>query len=67
MRGLSSHVLSCSEHEKLEEELTEARVRERNLTRLRRLVPVEKLALERRERAALARLREHDAEHGCQR
>ena len=67
MRGFSSSVLSCQERERLEEELSEARLRGRNLSRLRQLTPYERLALDRRELAAQARLRDHDVEHGCQR
>ena len=67
MRGFSSNVLSCLERERLEEELSEARTRGRNLSRLRNLTPFERAALEGREQAAQTRLREHDAEHGCQR
>jgi hypothetical protein len=67
MRGLTSSVLSCLERERLEEELSEARNRGRNLSRLRRLTSPERAALEQREQAAQARLRDHDAEHGCQR
>ena len=37
MRGFLSNVLSCLERERLEEELSEARIRARNLSRLRRL------------------------------
>ena len=67
MRGFSSSVLSCLERERLEEELSEARTRGRNLTRLRQLTSPERVALEVREQAAQTRLRDHDAEHGCQR
>jgi hypothetical protein len=67
MRGFSSNVLSCLERERLEQELSEARTRGRNLSRLRNLTPFERAALEGREQAAQTRLREHDAEHGCQR
>ena len=67
MRGYSSSVLSCLERERLEAELSEARSRGRNLTRLRNLTPFERAALEGREQAAQARLKDHDAEHGCQR
>jgi hypothetical protein len=62
-----SSVLSCLERERLEEELSEARDRGRNLSRLRRLTSPERVALEQREQAAQARLRDHDAEHGCER
>jgi hypothetical protein len=67
MHGFSSSVLSCQERERLEEELSEARLRGRNLSRLRQLTRLERLALDRRELAAQARLRDHDLEHGCQR
>jgi hypothetical protein len=67
MRGFSSGVLSCLERERLEEELSEARTRGRNLSRLRHLSHRERVALDEREQAAQTRLRDHDAEHGCQR
>lgn len=65
MSGFSSSVLSCLERERLEEELFEARIRGRNLSRLRHLTPIERGALEEREQAAQARLRNHETEHGC--
>jgi hypothetical protein len=67
MRGFSSSVLSCLERERLEEELSEARTRGRNLSRLRQLIHRERVVLDEREQTAQARLRDHDAEHGCQR
>ena len=67
MRGYSSGVLSCQERERLEEEFTEARTRGRNLSRLRQLTAAERATLDEREQAALTRLRNHDAEHGCER
>jgi hypothetical protein len=67
MRGFSSSVLSCLERERLEEELSEARNRGRNVSRLRHLTLPERRALDEREQAAQTRLRDHDAEHGCQR
>ena len=67
MRGFSNSVLSCLERERLEEELSEARLRGRNLSRLRRLTHRERVALDEREQTAQMRLRDHDAEHGCQR
>ena len=67
MRGFTSSVLSCLERERLEEELSEARTRGLNLSRLRQLSPPERTALDRREQTAQIRLRDHDAEHGCQR
>jgi hypothetical protein len=65
--GFSSSVLSCLERERLEEELFEARNRGRNLSRLRRLTHQERVALDEREQTAQTRLKDHDAEHGCQR
>ena len=67
MRGFSYGVLSCLERERLEEELSEARNRGRNLSRLRQLTHQERVALDEREQTAQTRLRDHDAEHGCQR
>jgi len=67
MRDDSNGVPSCLERERLEEELSEARSRGRNLSQLRNLTPLERTALEGREQAAQTRLRDHDAEHGCQR
>jgi hypothetical protein len=67
MRGLQSGVLSCLERERLENELSEARTRGRNLSRLRQLTRPERVALDLRERAAQTRLTDHDREHGCQR
>jgi len=67
MRGFSSSVLSCVERERLEEELSEARIRGRNLSRLRQLTHRERMALDEREQAAQTRLTDHHAEHGCQR
>ena len=52
MRGFSSSVLSCLERERLEEELSEARTRGQYLSRLRRLTPPERVALDEREQAA---------------
>ena len=67
MSGFSSNVLSCLERERLEEELFEARTRGRNLSRLRQLTYRERVALDEREQTAQTRLRDHEAEHGCQR
>jgi hypothetical protein len=67
MSGFSSNVLSCVERERLEEELFEARTRGRNLSRLRQLTYRERVALDEREQTAQTRLRDHEAEHGCQR
>jgi hypothetical protein len=60
-------VLSCVEHERLEFELREVRTRGQYLTRLRPLSREERLEWDRRERSALARLVDHDLEHGCKR
>ncbi len=67
MRGFSNNVLSCLERERLERELSEARIRGRNLSRLRQLTHRERVALDEREQTAQTRLRDHDSEHGCQR
>jgi hypothetical protein len=67
MRGFASTVLSCLERERLEEELSEARNRGRNISRLRQLTLPERRVLDEREQAAQTRLRDHDAKHGCQR
>jgi len=67
MRGFLSNALSCLERERLEEELSEARIRGRSLSRLRQLTHRARMALDEREQTAQARLRDHDAEHGCQR
>ena len=67
MRGFTSSVLSCLERERLEEEFSEVHTRGRNVSRLRQLTRPERAALDQREQAAQARLRDHDAEHGCQR
>ena len=67
MRGFASTVLSCLERERLEEELSEAGTRGQNLSRLRQLTHRERMVLDEREKTAQTRLRDHDAEHGCQR
>jgi len=56
-------VLSWVEHERLEFELLEVRTRGQYLTRLRPQRREERLEWDRRERAALARLVDHDLEH----
>jgi len=58
-------VLSCIEHERLEFELLEVRTRGQYLTRLRGISREEQAAWDRRERAALAQLVDHELEHGC--
>ena len=67
MSGFSSSVLSCVERERLAEELSEARTRGRNLSRLRQLTHRERVALDEREKTAQTQLTDHEAEHGCQR
>jgi hypothetical protein len=59
--------VSCPEHERLESEFQEARDRLRTLTRLRRLTPPEQKHLVDRVAMAIARIKEHEAEHRCQR
>ena len=59
-------VAKCPEHERLESEFLEARNRYRALTRLRRLTPLEEKRLMDQVAMAIARIKEHDAEHGCQ-
>jgi hypothetical protein len=58
-------VLSCVEHERLAFELLEVRTRGQYLTRLRGISREEQAEWDRRERAALARLVDHELEHGC--
>jgi hypothetical protein len=67
MHGFASSVLSCQEREKLVEEFYKVRTRGRNLSRLERLAPFKRAALEQREQAAQTRLRDHEKEHSCQR
>ncbi|HEY2457216.1 MAG TPA: hypothetical protein VGI13_07955 [Candidatus Acidoferrum sp.] len=47
--------------------MTEVRTRGQYLTRLRPLSREERAEWDRRERAAMAQLVEHDLEHGCMR
>lgn len=60
-------VAGCLEHERLAFELLEVRTRGQYLTRLRPLTPEERAEWDRRERAALAQLVDHELEHGCAR
>jgi hypothetical protein len=64
---LVSSIRSCIEHERLEFKLIEVRMPGQYLTRLRSLSPQECAKWDRRERAALANLVDHDMEHGCSR
>jgi len=58
-------VLCCKERERLEFEWLEVRTRGQYLRRLRPLSQAEQAEWDRREQAALARLADHDLEHGC--
>ena len=60
-----SNVLCCIDRERLEFELLEIRTRGQYLKRLRELSREERAEWDRRERAAMARLVDHDLEHGC--
>ena len=59
--------VSCPEHDRLESEFLEERNRARALTRLRRLTQREEKQILDRVAMAIARVKEHEAEHGCQR
>jgi len=59
--------ISCPEHARLESEFIEARDRMRGLVRLRKLEAAEERQLAVRVAMAIARLKEHVAEHGCER
>jgi hypothetical protein len=65
MAGLWTGIPSCAEHERLEFELLELRTRGQYLVRLRDLTRLEQSEWDRRERAALLRLLDHEREHGC--
>jgi hypothetical protein len=62
MTGLRSSVPSCAEHERLAFELLTLRARGEWLRRLRGLTRQE---LAEWDRPALARLADHEQEHGC--
>ena len=59
--------IRCAEHARLESEFIEARDRMRGLVRLRKLEAGEERQLAVRVAMAIARLKEHVAEHGCER
>jgi hypothetical protein len=65
MGSASTLAIRCPEHARLESEFIEARDRMRGLVRLRKLVPAEERQLAVRVAMAIARLKEHIAEHGC--
>jgi len=67
MTDLLTGVPTCIEHERLALELLELRTRGCYLSRLRSLSREERAEWDRRERAALASLVDHDLEHGCSR
>ncbi len=59
--------VQCPECERLEAEFLEARDRLRALTRLRRLTGIEEKQLIDRVAMAIARVKEHEAKHTCER
>jgi hypothetical protein len=67
MFSLSTLAVSCPEHARLESEFLEARDRFRGLSRLRQLTRMEEKRLAEQVAMAIARVKEHVAEHGCQR
>jgi hypothetical protein len=67
MYSASGLAISCPEHARLESEFIEARDRMRGLVRLRNLSAAEERELAVRVAMAIARLKEHVAEHGCER
>jgi len=67
MCSASTLAISCPEHARLESEFIEARDRMRGLMRLRKLEASEVRQLAVRVAMAIARLKEHVAEHGCER
>jgi len=67
MCSASTLAISCPEHARLESEFQEARDRMRNLMRLRKLTRAEERQLADKVAMAIARLKEHLAEHCCQR
>lgn len=67
MCSASTLAISCPEHARLESEFIEARDRMRGLMRLRKLEAAEERQLAVRVAMAIARLKEHVAEHGCER
>jgi hypothetical protein len=67
MFPLATLALCCPEHARLESEFLAARDRMRLLVRLRKLSPAEERQLVVSVAMAIARLKEHVAEHGCER
>lgn len=66
MSSLSTLAISCPEHARLESEFIEARDRLRALVRLRKVTHAEERQLAVRVAMAIARLKEHAAEHRCE-
>jgi hypothetical protein len=67
MCSSSVRAICCPEHARLEEEYIAARDRMRRLLRLRSLTRPEQRRLADEVAMAIARLKEHVAEHGCER
>lgn len=67
MTDLRTSILTCVEHERLAFEVRELRTRGQYLLRLRGLTRQEQADWDRRERAALSLLVDHELEHGCAR
>lgn len=67
MGSVAGPAISCPEHARLESEFIETRDRMRGLMRLRKLEAAEERQLAVRVAMAIARLKEHVAEHGCER
>jgi hypothetical protein len=67
MYSATALAISCPEHARLESEFIEARDRMRGLMRLRKLEPAEERRLAVQVAMAIARLKEHVSEHGCER
>ena len=63
----SARAISCLEHARLEEQYNAARDRMRSLLRLRGLTRTEERRLADEVAMTIVRLKEHEAEHGCQR
>jgi hypothetical protein len=67
MCSLSTYVICCPEHARLEDEYLLARARMRSLIRLRKVTRQEERRLADQMAMAIARLKEHTAAHGCER
>lgn len=67
MSPTSTLALCCPEHARLEEEYIAARDRMRSLLRLRQVTKPEQRRLADAVAMAIARLKEHQAAHGCER